>query len=74
LPLSPGETGTYPYSFDFPASAAAKRVEARLLFRVAPPYFLRALAKDQPPTEIPKLDTFVSALEVTEMAKIVIDL
>jgi hypothetical protein len=74
LPLAPGETGTYPYSFDFPAAAAAKRVEARLLFRVVPPYFLRALAKDQPPSEIPKLDTFVSALEVTEMAKIVIDL
>jgi hypothetical protein len=73
-PLAPGETGTYPYNFDIGASAVPKRVEARLLFRVAPPYFLRALAKDQPPSEIPKLDTFVSALEVTEMAKIVIDL
>lgn len=74
LPLAPGETGTYPYDFDFPASATPKRLEARLLFRVAPPYFLRALAKDQPPNETPRLDTFVSALEVTEMAKIVIDL
>lgn len=74
LPLSPGETGSYPFAFTFPATATPKRLEARLLFRVAPPYFLRALAKDQPQSEVPKLDTFVGALEVTEMAKTVIDL
>ncbi len=47
---------------------------ARLLFRVASPYFLRALGKDQPPAERPRVEPLVSELEITEMAKVTLDL
>jgi hypothetical protein len=73
-PLAPGETGTYPYSFPLGPTANPKRLTARLLFRVASPYFLRALGKDQPPAEKPRVDVLVTELEVTEMATVTLDL
>jgi hypothetical protein len=73
-PLAPGETGTYPYVFPLRAGEAPKRVTARLLFRVASPYFLRALGKDQPPAETPRVETLVPALEISEMARVTLDL
>ncbi|HEY3496368.1 MAG TPA: cytochrome c family protein [Polyangiaceae bacterium] len=74
VPLIPGETGTYPYAFPLAADAAPKRLTARLLFRVASPYFLRALGKDQPPAEKPRVEALVPELEITEMAKVSVDL
>jgi hypothetical protein len=41
---------------------------------VTPPYFLRALAKDQSPSERVRLDSLVPALEVTEMARVDVEL
>jgi hypothetical protein len=73
-PLTPGETGTYPYALALGSNAAPKRVEVRLLFRVAAPYFLRALGQGQGPAEKVRLATLPAALEVTEMAKVVVPL
>jgi hypothetical protein len=69
-PLTPGETGTYPYSLAVPTGAVPKRLEVRLLFRVAAPYFLRALGQGQAPGEKVRLATLPAALEVTEMARV----
>jgi hypothetical protein len=74
VPLVPGESASFPYAFTFSPDATPLRLRARLLMRVAPPYFLRALAKDQPPTEKPRLDTLVDALEAMEMGKLEVDL
>jgi hypothetical protein len=51
-----------------------KRLEVRLLFRVAAPYFLRALGQGQGPGEKVRLATLPAALEVTEMAKVTLPL
>ena len=74
VPLVPGETASFPYTFTFAPDAAPARVTVRLLMRVAPPYFLRALGAGQPPNEKPRVDGFVTALEAMEMAKVESDL
>jgi hypothetical protein len=74
VPLVPGESATFPYSFDFSSDETPARLSVRLLMRVAPPYFLRALASGQPPNEKPRVDAFVGELEAMEMAKVVVDL
>ena len=73
-PLTPGESAVFPYELRFNPGATPKRLRARLLFRVAAPYFLRALAAGQPPGETPRLDTLVGELEVTEMAAVELEL
>jgi hypothetical protein len=74
VPLVPGESASFPYSFDFSPDETPARLKVRLLMRVAPPYFLRALASGQPPNEKPRVDAFVGELEAMEMAKIEVDL
>ena len=66
----PGEAGSYPYALALPAGAVPKRLEVRLLFRVAAPYFLRALGNGQAPGEKVRLATLPPALEVSEMARL----
>jgi len=68
-PLTPGETGSYPYVLAVPAGSVVKTVDVRLLFRVAAPYFLRALGSGQAKGERVRLAELTGALEVTEMAK-----
>jgi hypothetical protein len=74
VPLAPGESATFPYRFALPAGSAPAHVAVRMLFRVASPYFLRALGRDQPPNETPRLESLVNELVVTEMAKVSADL
>jgi hypothetical protein len=74
VPLVPGESASFSYAFTFSPDSTPTKLAVRLLMRVAPPYFLRALAKDQPENEKPRLDTLVEALEAIEMAKLEIDL
>jgi len=73
-PLPPGETATFPYRLAVPAGGTPAHLEVRLLFRVASPYFLRALGREQPPGEKPRLETLIGELVVTEMGKIALDL
>jgi len=69
-PLIVGEQRAFPYVFDLPATAGAEKVRVRLLFRAAPPYFLRALAKTQTPADGPSLNGVVQNLEINEMARL----
>lgn len=73
-PLAPGETGTYPYALPLRPGTTPQRLELRLLFRVAAPYFLRALGQGQAPGETVRLETLPPALEVTEMARVTLAL
>jgi hypothetical protein len=73
VPLVPGESASFPYTFTFSPDETPTRLTVRLLMRVAPPYFLRALAAGQPPNEKPRVDAFVGELEAMEMAKVVVD-
>jgi hypothetical protein len=73
-PLAPGETATYPYALAVPAGSVPRRLEVRLLFRVAAPYFLRALGQGQAPGEKVRLGTLPAELEVTEMARVALPL
>ena len=74
VPLVPGESASFPYTFTFAQEQTPARLTVRLLMRVAPPYFLRALAAGQPPNEKPRVDAFVNALEAMEMARVDVDL
>jgi hypothetical protein len=69
-PLIVGEQRSFPYAFDLPATAGAERVRVRLLFRAVPPYFLRALAKTQTPSDGINLNLVVQNLEINEMARL----
>jgi len=73
-PLPPGETATFPYRLAVPGGSAPARLQVRLLFRVASPYFLRALGREQPPGEKPRLEALIPELVVTEMGKVELDL
>jgi hypothetical protein len=73
-PLPPGEAATFPYRLAVPDGSAPARLEVRLLFRVASPYFLRALGREQPPGEKPRLEALIPELVVTEMGKVELDL
>jgi hypothetical protein len=69
-PLIVGEQRSFPYDFDVPATSGAQRVRVRLLFRAVPPYFLRALAKTQTPSDGPSLTGLIANLEINEMARL----
>jgi hypothetical protein len=69
-PLIVGEQRSFPYSFDIPAASSPARVRVRLLFRAVPPYFLRALAKTQTPSDGPSLNGLIGNLEINEMARV----
>jgi hypothetical protein len=69
-PLFPGESRSFDYLLEAPAQLKPARVEARLLFRAVPPYFLRAMAAQQQPADGARVDTFVQNLEVIEMARV----
>jgi len=74
VPLVPDESASFPYTFTFAPDETPARLTVRLLMRVAPPYFLRALGSGQPPNEKPRVETLVSALEAMEMNKVEVDL
>jgi hypothetical protein len=69
-PLAPGERRSFAYSFPLADTPGTRpvRIEARLLFRTTPPYFLRALAKTQEPGDGPRLDGYIANLEIAVMA------
>jgi hypothetical protein len=69
-PLVPGETRSFDYAMGVPAGSRPVRFEARLLFRAVPPYFLRAMASQQQPSDGARVDTFIQNLEVVEMARV----
>ncbi|HET9932271.1 MAG TPA: multiheme c-type cytochrome [Polyangiaceae bacterium] len=69
-PLDPGSARQFAYTFVLPAGVRAARIEARLLFRAVPPYFLRALANQQSSGDGARLDTWLGNLEIVEMTRV----
>jgi hypothetical protein len=67
-PLIPGESRAFDYEFRLSSSAEPALIEARLLFRTAAPYFLRALAREQTPRDGAPIDRLIPNLEIIEMA------
>lgn len=66
--IPPNDTRTFGYKVPLGVRPSAVTISVRLLFRNMPPYFLRALAANQPADEKPKLGTFIPNLQVVEMA------
>jgi hypothetical protein len=68
--LVAGERRSFGYRLPVPSNAAAGslRLGVRLLFRPLPPYFLRALARNQPANETPQLTPLIPNVRVFEMA------
>jgi hypothetical protein len=70
-PLRPLQRKTYGYSVPLPAKVRNGTFTARLLFRNLPPYWVRAMAKEQKPgtADGPQLGPLVPNLQVVEMGK-----
>jgi hypothetical protein len=61
--------------YDVPVGNAGRvHVSARLLFRALPPYFLRALASQQPASETPQIAPLIGNLDTIVMATDEVDL
>jgi hypothetical protein len=73
-PLIAGEQRSFPYAFELPPSAEPARLRVRLLLRVTPPYFLRALAKTQQAGDGASLTGLLGNLEINEMARVEVEL
>jgi hypothetical protein len=66
--LKPFEQREFHYDVPLFENAQQLHVQARLLWRQLPPYFLRALASAQPSTEVPQLAPLIGNLETVVMA------
>jgi hypothetical protein len=67
-PLKVNEQKTFTYNIKL-GGARNGTVAARLLFRNLPPYWVRAMAREQPPTEKPRLDPLVENIQTLVMAE-----
>lgn len=70
-PLRPLQRKTYNYVIPLPRNVRNGTFTARLLFRNLPPYWVRAMGKEQKPgtADGPQLGPLVPNLQVVEMAK-----
>jgi hypothetical protein len=66
--LKPFEQQEFQYDVPLPNGSDGVRIQARLLFRPLPPYFLRALASGQSATDVPQLAPLIANLETFVMA------
>ncbi|MDB4944264.1 MAG: hypothetical protein JWP97_3798 [Labilithrix sp.] len=71
-PLRPLQRRTYDYVVPLPRNVKSGTFTARLLFRNLPPYWVRAMAKEQKPgtADGPRLDALVPNIQTVEMAKL----
>ena len=70
-PLRPLQRKTYNYAIPLPRTVRNGTLTARLLFRNLPPYWVRAMGKEQKPgtADGPQLAPLVPNLQIVEMAK-----
>ncbi len=67
--IDPGQTRQFEYQvLGLNADAGPLTIQVRLLFRNFPPYFLRALAANQLPSDPVKLAPLIENLQIVEMA------
>lgn len=69
-PLAPLARRSYTYVVPL-RGVRAGSFTARLLFRNLPPYWVRAMARDQPRGELPRLEPMIANIQTIEMAKVV---
>jgi hypothetical protein len=72
--LKPFEQEEFHYDIPTGNTSGGLHVQARLLFRQLPPYFLRALASGQAATDVPQISPLISNLETLVMATDELDL
>lgn len=72
--LKPFQQEEFQYATPVNGSTSGLHIQARLLWRQLPPYFMRALAQDQPSTEVPQLAPLIGNLETVVMATDELDL
>jgi hypothetical protein len=70
-PLRPLQRKTYNYAIPLPRNVRNGTWTARLLFRNLPPYWVRAMGKEQKPgtADGPQLTPLIANLQIVEMAK-----
>ena len=70
-PLRPLQRKTYNYAIPLPKTVRNGSWTARLLFRNLPPYWVRAMGKEQKPgtADGPQLTPLIANLQIVEMAK-----
>jgi hypothetical protein len=70
-PLRPLQRKTYNYAIPLPRNVRNGTWTARLLFRNLPPYWVRAMGKEQKPgtADGPQLTPLVANLQIVEMAR-----
>jgi hypothetical protein len=68
--LRPLARKTFGYTIPLPGNVRSGSFTARLLFRNLPPYWVRAMARAQPPNELPRLEPLIPNLQIVEMAKV----
>jgi hypothetical protein len=67
--INPEETVTFTYAIPVEGGIPTElNISVRLLFRNLPPYFLRVLAANQPPNEVPQIGPIIQNLLTLEMA------
>jgi hypothetical protein len=71
-PLRPLQRKTYGYTIPLPKQVKNGTFTARLLFRNLPPYWVRAMGREQKPGVIdgPRLEALVPNIQTVEMAKV----
>jgi hypothetical protein len=72
--LKPFEQEEFNYDVPLNGLSDGVHIQARLLFRQLPPYFLRALASQQSPSDTPQLAPLIGNLETLVMATDELDL
>ncbi len=72
--LKPFQQEEFHYDIPTNGGSSGLHIQARLLWRQLPPYFMRALASGQPSTETPQIAGLVGNLETLVMATDAIDL
>lgn len=69
--IDPGQTRQFEYRVTGLSPAAGPlTIQVRLLFRNLPPYFLRALAANQLPSDPVRLEPLIGNLQIVEMASV----
>ncbi|MBX3191663.1 MAG: hypothetical protein KF819_32015 [Labilithrix sp.] len=69
-PIRTLQRKTFGYAVPLPGNVRSGSFTARLLFRNLPPYWVRGMAREQPPKELPRLEPLIPNLQIVEMARV----
>ncbi|MCW5809639.1 MAG: hypothetical protein KIT84_01385 [Labilithrix sp.] len=69
-PLRPQQRRSYTYTIPLPRTLRTGTFTARLLFRNLPPYWIRGMAREQPPGSLPRLAPLIPNIQTVEIARV----